>query len=82
MGAVTNVWDVRELRDVLIQGHTVYLSLAGSWFRSRTYLCLPLPSDDVAHALVHEWGWSIDGSAALLDPPVLTEDGEVFSFNH
>ena len=54
----TNCWWVgADGIEVLTHGSIIYLTLPGTLLRARTYLCLSMPSEEAALALVSAWGW-------------------------
>jgi len=80
-GAVTNTWRPSELLDVLVYSERVYISFPGSLLRSKTFLHFDMSSPAAASALVAEWGWE-EENIADDNAPVLTDNGDVFVFQH
>ena len=79
---VTNTWHSSDVLDVLVCGKLVFLSLSGGWMRARTYLQCDMDSTAAAAAVVSEWGWEEEDGGVSDNPPVLTDNGEAFVFNH
>jgi len=85
-GAVTNVWWVGDVIDLITDGSSIFIALPGGFLRSRTFLEVKMASEEAAVALASDWGWEVDSGAGVDDgpanPPILTDEGEAFKFNH
>ena len=91
-GRVTNTWYAEEVLEICTFGITIFLALPGSWWgRARSLLQIQMESADAAAAILASWGWEREGAedgaavqvqGAVHNPPVVTDDGDVFVFRH
>jgi hypothetical protein len=77
-GAVTNVWWVGDVIDLITDGSSIFIALPGGFLRSRTFLEVKMASEEAAVALASDWGWEVDSGAGVDDgpanPPILTDE--------